>query len=465
MANNSDQPAEAQVMVPAYTQEEEHSPLSDILSEVPSYATRGLLYVVLLFLASALAWSSFTQIDIFISVQAMLIPEGKAKLIQPPLSGIVEQIYIREGETVTRGQALIALDSEEVSKSLSEVRATENALALAQKELQETVPQKIAKITHDIAAEQENFRLDTDIHRIALQKLQEQRIRYDLELQNALSSLAFFKKEVEVNQRLKKLGLIADLKLLEVLRSQEEASAHIARIQSMQRDVTQERMLLEKNAQMRQTQHEVRLRELQEQLVQLRREAEEAYDLAKFRYEQAKDLARLNLRGVSQDAITQAAQGAGEPTNRNVIVAPEAGIISEVLVRNSGEAVTRGQTVMSLLPKGASLVAELQIPNKDIGTAQLGLPVNFKFDAFPYTEHGVITGKVVYIAPEAQRGEGEFYRALASLQQTYFRVEGERVDLRPGMTAAAEIVTARKTILELLFKPLTEFFTPEKALP
>ena len=133
-------------------------------------------------------------------------------------------------------------------------------------------------------------------------------------------------------------------------------------------------------------------------------------------------------------------------------------MLAQVQVRNPGEAVSRGQTLMTLIPRNAPLLAELTVLNKDMGTLRLGQPVKLKFDAFSYAEYGAISGSVLRIAPDAQVDSAgtAVYRVLVALQQAYFRMKDARVPLKPGMTAAAEIITDQKTILAVLFRPFTE---------
>ncbi len=94
-----------------------------------------------------------------------------------------------------------------------------------------------------------------------------------------------------------------------------------------------------------------------------------------------------------------------------------------------------------------------------------GLPVKLKFDAFPFAEHGAIFGELTKIVPEAegQEGPASYYRAYCSLKQGYFRVDGKEVPLLAGMTATAEIVTERKTLLQLLLKPFLELQKTQEA--
>jgi len=450
-----------------YAQEPDPSPVSDTLQELPSYVARGLLYLVLAFLASGFVWAAINTIDLTTSARAILIPEGKEQVLQPSMPGVLTAIYVREGERVQQGQPLLELDAEEVGKALAEVRTTENDLALARKALYDTVPLQIRTIEQTIAHERDKLRFKQDIYQLSLDKAREKVARYEVERKNAASAYALAQKEIEVHQRLRKLGLVAEIKVLEVQRLLEEAEFRTQNVASFLRDARKEQELLERDFAVTRKQSEVLLLELAEQQQRLRREAEERHAVAALRHKQAEELAHLNLRGVSHDIVAQVARGEGAPTTRVVLRAPMDGTVAQMTARHPEEAVRRGQTLLTLIPSAAPLLAELTVQNKDMGTLRLHQPVKFKFEAFAYAEYGVMPGAIVHIAPEAQvdsTGQAT-YRVLATLQQTYFRVKGLQTPLLPGMTASAEIVTDQQTLLALIFRPLAEFAQTTNAAP
>jgi multidrug efflux pump subunit AcrA (membrane-fusion protein) len=125
--------------------------------------------------------------------------------------------------------------------------------------------------------------------------------------------------------------------------------------------------------------------------------------------------------------------------------------------------------VIELIPEGVALEAELKIPNRDVGKVRVGQQVRFKFDAFPFAQHGVLIGKIRSVSPSARPGdsadEEPYYRAQAELGQHHFRVDGEAIPLLPGMTAGAEIKTEERRVLAVMFEPLRELTTPTPAEP
>jgi membrane fusion protein, hemolysin D len=84
------------------------------------------------------------------------------------------------------------------------------------------------------------------------------------------------------------------------------------------------------------------------------------------------------------------------------------------------------------------------------------MPVKLKFDAFPFQDHGTVTGKIIVIAPEAQVDErsGSFYKVIIAAGQTGIIAKGKNVPLRPGLTLTAELITERKSILDIILEPI-----------
>jgi hemolysin D len=137
------------------------------------------------------------------------------------------------------------------------------------------------------------------------------------------------------------------------------------------------------------------------------------------------------------------------------VAAPVSGIITTLGVRGSGEVLQPGQTIATIAPAGVHLVVEAQLANKDIAFIEKGLPAKLKFDAFPFQDYGVVEGTVTEVSPDAQveKGSGSFYKVTIVPAKTEIVAKGRNVPLRPGLAVSAEIVTERKSILNLLLEP------------
>jgi hemolysin D len=138
------------------------------------------------------------------------------------------------------------------------------------------------------------------------------------------------------------------------------------------------------------------------------------------------------------------------------LVSPVDGVVSTLEIANVGEVLQPGQTVAEIAPVTAPLVLTAQLPSQEAGLADVGMPTNIKFDAFPYQDYGIVTGQVVAISPDARVDEtlGSAYRVDITLDQTHMDHEGNSIPLRAGQTASAEIVVRQRRILDLILDPI-----------
>jgi hemolysin D len=140
------------------------------------------------------------------------------------------------------------------------------------------------------------------------------------------------------------------------------------------------------------------------------------------------------------------------------IYAPISGVVSTLNVPHIGEVVQPGQTIAEMIPNNAPLVLEVSLPNREAGFVKTGMPVQVKFDAFPYQNYGVIPGKVVSISPDAKTDErlGVFYRVEVSIDRDSVKANNQTWKLKAGQTATAEIVIRQRSIADILLDPLKQ---------
>ena len=451
----------------AYQREEEaDSALSEVLRDPPSVVGRGLLYIVLALVVAGFAWASFNKIDIVVAVPATVIPEGKLRIIQTPHPGTVQEILVEVGQDVGQGDVLLVYESAAVSDLLADLKARQAELVVARTNLERDLPRKVATLQKLIEMEEQSFDRREIIHNATLIKLDEKMSRLNLEIENARGRLMLMDREVEVNDKLAKKGIVAERKMLELRRLHAEAAIEIDSLRSALRETVVSKEIEAEQYVLDTEQRIASIADLNQRIEEEKTAAQERHDLAWIGYKQAHELAELNLEGVNPDIIETISRGEGTATDIAAIVAPTDGVVAEVAIRNPGESIDRGQTLITLVPQGVELITELQIPDKEIGKVREGQEIRFKFDAFPFAEHGVLTGVVADISPSSLIDETSgdtIYRAKSHLSQDYFKREDGKTSLLPGMVATAEIRTEEKSVLSLLVRPFAELAKPVEA--
>jgi len=143
---------------------------------------------------------------------------------------------------------------------------------------------------------------------------------------------------------------------------------------------------------------------------------------------------------------------------RQVLYAPVAGEVQQLVVTTIGGVVTEAQPLMMVVPKGAKLEAEVNVENKDIGFVREGQVAEIKVHTFPFTRYGVIDAKVTGITRDVVEDEkrGLVYKMRLEMAKLSLMVDGKEVGLSPGMAVSAEVKTGKRRLIEYFLSPLIQ---------
>ncbi len=164
------------------------------------------------------------------------------------------------------------------------------------------------------------------------------------------------------------------------------------------------------------------------------------------------------------------------------LTAPINGTVQQLAVSTIGQVVTTGQPLLVIVPDGGPLEIEALVPNSDIGFLEVGQDAVIKIDAFPFSRYGTVDGKVVRVSRDAvfdkdvsnmdaataaqaqnasvldptPKTQGLVYPVTVQLTQRSILIDGKEVPLSAGMTAAIEVRTGDRRIIDYLLSPLRE---------
>ena len=138
--------------------------------------------------------------------------------------------------------------------------------------------------------------------------------------------------------------------------------------------------------------------------------------------------------------------------------APVAGLVANRLVE-PGQAVQAGQPLLTLLPAGSHLRAQLFVPSRAVGFIEPGDKVLLRYQAFPYQKFGHHEGVVRRVSRSAVPGAGgqgaePFYRVLVDIHRQSITAYGREEPLRPGMLLEADIMGEHRKLYEWVLEPL-----------
>jgi HlyD family secretion protein len=155
--------------------------------------------------------------------------------------------------------------------------------------------------------------------------------------------------------------------------------------------------------------------------------------------------------------------------------APQAGVVKDLATHTPGTVVSPGTILMTLVPAGERLRAEVWLSNDDVGFVRAGQEVKLKLAAFPFQKYGMANGVVAQISADAteapnpnvrcgalagrDRPAGPLaFRVLVDLEREHIESDGRRYPLAPGMQVVAEIHLGDRTVLEYFLSPIRRAF-------
>jgi HlyD family secretion protein len=378
------------------------------------------------------AWAWFGTLEEVSSAQGQLAPLGEVYSVQPPITGEVTRLGVKEGDTVKQGQIVAELDHRLIEKEIERLtysldankqKLSQTELLIQQTRLGLSTLQTISRA--DIAARQSSIAQENAV--IATNKQMLDQLYLDRQAQ------------VERMERLTTLvnrGAFAEDHLFQV----EQA------LRDRDRSITE--------TQGRTEQSYSTIAQLQAELAQTKAMAE------KSELDANKQLQQLQIDATQLEASIQETQALLERSQTELaqatLIAPVDGIVTTLEIANSGEVVQPGQTVAEIAPSTAPLVLLALLPSEKAGLVTTGMPVNVKLDAFPYQDYGIVTGTVLSISPDAKPHEqmGAVYQVEIALNETEIHHEGSQVALKAGQTATAEIIVRKRRLISVILEPI-----------
>ena len=124
----------------------------------------------------------------------------------------------------------------------------------------------------------------------------------------------------------------------------------------------------------------------------------------------------------------------------------------------SGMIVQSGIVVGEIINDESNLEVELIIPDKDIGKLKVNQDIKYSIVSLPYTEFGFVNGEIKSLSLNSKVDEktgAVYYTGVGNLYQTSVKnYDGERFDIKSGMTCEARIITGKKKMLYYLLEKL-----------
>ncbi len=417
----------------------------EVLERPPAPFMRLTTLLLVLLAAAAITWACLAHIDIVVNAAGLVIPRGKAKVVQPLEAGTVTAIHVADGQQVRQGDLLVSMndtgnlaDIKALQQDLAQAGLTllrleaelqgdsglflpppgtdEEAVALHRRLLEQSVAaqnERLATLSRDI----DRCRAEHEANRTNLRRLQET-LPLVTELYEKKSALAARKLLSESELLQARLDLTTATHSLAAMRSQVEESA-----------------------------------------TALQRSGEEKR-LAETVYRRDILAQATEARGRSENLRQQLAK-AMDRKNQLELRAPVDGIVQQLAISTVGGVVTPAQPLLVIVPLEGGLEVEAKVLNKDIGFVAKAQPVSVKVAAYPFTQYGDLRGSIDWVASDAVVDEklGPYFPIRVAVGDCLLPniVNGRQGTLNPGMAVTADIKVGKRRVIEYFLGPILRY--------
>jgi adhesin transport system membrane fusion protein len=371
-------------------------------------ASKTLIWATAFTLILALGWAAFFELDEITRGQGKVIPSSREQVIQSLDSGVMSEMFVREGSVVEKDQILLRIDDARSGAVYREAKEKYLALLALSSRLK-------AEAYGTSLVFPEQLKSEPALMRQELQAFNARKLALSESLRSLDSSLSSVTRELTITEPMVRQGVMSEVELLRLKRQQSELMG--------QRAERQNRYLTDAN----------------NELVRVASELSQTKESAMAR----------------EDAF-----------RRTTIRSPMKGVVKNVQITTVGGVVQAGQSILEIVPTEDEMLVEAYVKPAEVAFLKVGQSAVVKLTAYDFNKYGGLDGVLEHLSPDTLRDEKQrkpgnpveleegLYRIIIRVKPSPELRNGLRLTPSPGMTASVEIRTGYKTVLEYLFRPL-----------
>lgn len=385
--------------------------INDLNAALQSEKHTGYFSIISLFLSFIIAfiiWAYFSPLEEVAQGQGRIIPSSREQIVQSLDPGTIQEMLVKEGDTVEKGQILLRLDDTRSSAILRESQAkVENLEAMVARLQAEAYNTNLVFPDHI----SDELKKREEAAYVSRRRAMEEQVSGLIQSKNVLE------QQIAIAEPMVKRGVMSQVDLLRMQRDSHDLEAQITERQN-------------------------------------RYTTDASNELVKTESELAQAKENMAMRA--------------DPVERSQIRAPMKGIVKNIRINTIGGVVNAGQDILEIVPIEDNLLVEAYIRPNDVAFIRPGLPAVVKLSAYDYAIYGGLQGEVTLISPDTLSDEKRNASELKlNMNNVYYRIlvktsgshlvdkNGNEMPIIPGMVATVDIKTGEKTVFQYLIKPIT----------
>lgn len=410
-------------------------------------AVRKGMWLVAVGFIGFLTWSALAPLSSAVVAPGVVVADSRNKTIQHLEGGIIDQIMVREGDTVAAGQIVARLKSVSTTSGLGRLTAL-RMVTLAEAARLDAERDGLSEIKFP----EELLRQSNDPE--VAQALKGQQVLFQSRRESAESERAILSQriqqyeaeiqgiEAQIASGSRQLGLIRQelTTVREMVAKGYERKPRLLALQRSAEELSGQRSAQESQV----TRARQSIGEMEERLSNLKSERLDSV---------MTDLRQVQAR-VSD--VNEQIKAAADAAQRLDVEAPTSGKVVSIFLGSAGGVVRPGETIMELLPDQDTLLVEVEVRPEDVDDIAPGATARVRLTGMSQRWTDSLTGQVTHVSadrivdPNGRRGH--FMARVAVDLNSGLSIR--ELKLYPGMPAAVFIETGKQSLLAYLVMPL-----------
>jgi len=417
---------------------------TDLRTSIRAQSPRGgraILWGVMVLVGVLVGWASLSEVEQTTRGQGKVVPASQIQNVQNMEGGILSEILVKVGDTVTKDQLLLRIDATRFSSSFQQNRGKylSNKAKAARLQAETTgtlfrVPSEVMSEMPEVGRrEQELYDSRKTELRSSMEIKQQQVNQRNNELKELYSKLAeltktyaLFQQELKLTKPLVSQGAVSEM---EVLRMERQASEMQGEMEVIKQSIPRAQSKIDES--------QMSMKELQ---------------LAFF------NKAKIELNEVSSQLSEDSASSIAlkDRLNRTLVRSPCNGTVNRILINTVGGVIQPGMNLVEIVPTEGTLLIETKIKPSDIAFLRPNQKASVKFTAYDYTIYGGLEARLEQISADSITDEKKesYYLVMLRTDKNYLGPKNNPLPIIPGMITTVDILTGKKTILSYLLKPV-----------
>lgn len=407
---------------------------------VPSVMANTMLISITGFVVWFFIWASFSEVEQLTRGQGQVIPSREIQVIQSLEGGILQELLVQEGDIVEKDQVLLRISDVMFASEERGVEARSIGLRAKKARLEAEAEGKEFVLLDDIRQDAPQIAANEEaLYRSRQREFQNALAIFDDKISGANAdlreveakisrlsgNLSSLRKELNITEDLVKKRAVPELEAIRLRRQVDDISGQIS-------EARQQKASLE---------------------AQLRAARKQKDDQdSKFR---SQALGELNAVETEIAAMDESLTAIEDRVFRTEIRSPARGIVNKIAIKTIGGVIEPAMRLVEVVPLDDELKIKAKVLPSEIAFLEPGQNVNVKITAYDPQVYGSLDGELVRIGANSvtDRDGNIFFEVEVRTQKNYMGSAEKPLPITPGMVAAVEVVTGKRTILDYLAKP------------